>query len=430
VAERARNGTGRSVFPRARTFGTTAVTAGQQFNWIWSRESLLRLLLSLVLALALWLYISNKEDPRIVQDYPYPVPVSVSTTPEGMTVTNITTLEPVFLRFRRTDPNVPITSGSFRAIVDLAGLKPGLHRVPVQVITDPGIDVVGVRPTTIPVSIQRLQSKRVPVKVAVLSQPPAGYGSSISFSPSSATVSGPADLVSQVARATAYVDLGNLKSTIKQPYRLSPESASGTEVTGLTVSPPDVHVIASVHSFSSYKTLPVLVQFSGLPKQGFGVSGVTVDPAEIAASGSPGTLSKVSSVRTQAVSVNKRGGGSFKKTVRVNLPHGVHSRTRHVTITVQIAPIQSSTSVEIGIQPQGVTPGLVTHMLPGRVLVTVTGPSNTLHGVARTTHATVNLTGLAAGVYQLRPVVKSTQTRLHVETVYPQTVTVQLRPSS
>lgn len=430
MAERTQNGNGRSFIPRARTFGTTAVNAGQQFSWIWSRESLLRLLLSLVLALALWLYISNKENPRLVQDYSQPLPITVSTYPPGMIYTN-GNLGFVYLRIRRTDPNVPVTPQSFHVFVDLSGLKPGTHRVPVQVVADPGIDVVGQRPATIPVTLEREETRRVPVKVQILTHPPAGYGSSVTFRPGSVTVSGPAGLVSQVTRATAYVDLAGLKSTVSGVYKLTAENGAGSEVTGqLSLQPGEAHVTAAVQPFSSYRTLPVLVDFSGLPKQGFGVAGVKVEPAEIAASGSPAALSRVSNVHSAPISVNRRTGGSFRKTVKINLPRGVTSRTHSVTVNVQIAPIQSSTSVEIGIQPTGIAAGLAMHTIPGRVLVTVTGPSDALRNVARTTHATVNLAGYGPGVYQLRPSVKSSQKGLQVEATYPQTVTVQLRTST
>lgn len=380
--------------------------------------------------MALWLYISNRENPSLVQDFPDPVAITLTTLPDGLTLGN-QSLGEVFLRIRRTDPNAPVSTSSFHAFVDLTGLKPGVHRVPVQVVADPGIDVVGKKPAAIAVTLERKEQRRVPVRVEVLTRPPKGYGSSISFKPKSATVSGPADLVGQVTQATAYIDLGTITSTISGVYRLNAVNNSGSEVgSQLTLSPPNARVIASVKPFSSYKTLPVLVEFSGLPKQGFGVAGVQVNPAEIAASGSPASLSKVSSVQTSAISVNHRSGGTFKKTVRINLPHGVSSHSHSVTVKVRIAPIQSSTSVEIGIQPKNVAPGLVMHTVPARVLVTVTGPANELHNVADSTYATVDLSGRAAGVYQLRPTVKSSRKGLEVEAVYPKTVTVQVRSTS
>lgn len=395
---------------------------------MWSRESLLRLLLSLVLAMALWLYVTNRENPRVVQDYGQPISIAPSSLPEGMVLAT-EDLGVVYLRIRRTNPSVPVTPASFRVFVNLAGLAPGKHTVPVQVISDPGIQVVSTQPSSVRVLLERKQNRQVSVRVGILTKPPSGYGWSVSYKPSSVTVTGPADLVSQVKQATAYVDLHGVTSTVPGDYPVTPETESGNGVTGLTVSPSQVHVIAHVHPYSSYKTLPVLVQFSGLPKQGFGVAGVQVSPAQIAASGSPAALKNVSTVHTWPISVNKRGGGSFTKRVNVQLPKGLHTRTHHVTVAVKVAPVQSSTSVEIGIQPHGVAPGLIAHTNPGRLLVTVTGPSNALHRIAGTTHASVDVTGYGPGVYQLHAAVKSRNKGVKVEGVYPQLVTVQLRSS-
>jgi hypothetical protein len=98
-------------------------------------------------------------------------------------------------------------------------------------------------------------------------------------------------------------------------------------------------------------------------------------------------------------------------------------------VVVQIAPVQSSTSVEIGIQPKGVGAGLIAHTLPGKLLVTVTGPANALHGIAGSTQALVNLTGYGPGVYKLHPVVRSQHKGVKVEAAYPRLVTVRLRSS-
>jgi hypothetical protein len=72
---------------------------------------------------------------------------------------------------------------------------------------------------------------------------------------------------------------------------------------------------------------------------------------------------------------------------------------------------------------------VIAHTIPGRLLVTVTGPSNALHQIASTTHASVDVSGHGPGVYQLRPVVKSRNKGVSVEGIYPQLVTVQLRAS-
>jgi YbbR domain-containing protein len=242
-------------------------------------------------------------------------------------------------------------------------------------------------------------------------------------------VSGAGDLVSQVQRGGVYVDLAGLKSTVSGRYQVSPETATGNEVTGrLTVRPDQVHITVAIKPLSSFKTIPVLVSLAGQPKPGYGVVGVTVTPSQITATGSPTQLGQVSTVRTDPVSLSHHGAGTFKTTVPIHLPKEVHGRTQNVQVQVKIAPVQSSASVEIGIQPQSVAPGLVARTKPARVLVTLIGPSTALRGIARSTQASVNLTGYGVGTFTITPKVTARK-GVKVDAIYPRSVAVELKQS-
>src|SRR5918912_1619464 len=115
MAQRAKTATVDAARPRSRTFGTAAV-ARRQFAWIWSRESLLRLALSFVLATALWLYVTSREDPTLAWDFLPPLSVNVENPNPHLTVTNV--LPQVHVRIR-ANRNLPPSQASFFAFVDL-----------------------------------------------------------------------------------------------------------------------------------------------------------------------------------------------------------------------------------------------------------------------------------------------------------------------
>lgn len=428
MAQRAR-GNGVRGFPRSRNFGTAATSYREKLTWLWSRESVLRLGLSFVLALALWLYISTKQDPNVVQDFGQPLSISVANRPDGMTVVN-STLGYVYVRIRREDPNTPVTVSSFRPYVNLLGLSAGLHHVRVHVDHDPGIQVVSWRPATVPVMLQKIAKQRVSVKSHILSQPPEGFGTQIIVQPGAVTAAGPPHQVSQVAHASFDLDLGGLRSTLSGTYKILPENASGGLVTGhVTLSPSQVHVTVKIRPLSSYKTLPVLVPLSGQPKTGYGVSSVTVSPTEITATGSPGQLSKISTVNTAPISLSHRGPGTYSRRVKLRLPGGIHSRTHFVTVKTRITAVESSNSIEVAVSPVGVSPGLTVQTNPSRVLVTVVGSANGVHNAAGKMRATVNLNGYGPGTYTFTPSV-TVSSALKVERVYPSSVSVTLTQSA
>jgi YbbR domain-containing protein len=350
-----------------------------------------------------------------------------------LTVTN--NLPPVRVQIRVSNQNVLVTPGSFHSYVDLYGLGPGLHTVKVHVVADPGITVVQVRPASVRVQVEAIKVDHVRVTWRILGAPPTGYtAGAVRVDPTTVTLSGPSSILAQVASARVYIDLSEARSSLNGPYQPSLEDSQGRAVAGaghITVEPARVEIEVPIRSLSSYKTLPVLVPIKGQPKTGVGVVGVTVNPAEITAVGQPYTLGTTSSVHTAPVSVAARGPGKFVTHARLQLPSGVQTQThqRTVAVTVQLAPVSVSSSIEIGISPENVAGGLVAHTRPATVLVTVVGPASKLRGAARQMHAVVDLAGFGIGTYTLSPRVVAPP-GLTIGGVYPSSVSITLEPST
>lgn len=426
VAQRAKSAA-RTAPPRSRTFGTATATARQQFSWMWSRESILRLVLSFVLAVALWLYVTSKQDPTQAWDFPQPLSLATENVPSGYIVSN--NLPPVRLHVRADTRVVSVTPSSFYTFIDLTKLRPGVHDVKVNVVADPGISVLTVTPSQVKVRIEQIQYRHVPVHWHVLTPPPAGYRTGVvRADPNTVTVSGPESVVSQVTQTLLYVDLSGARSSVEGTYKLSAEDSQGRLVKGhLSLDPARVNIKVEVAPLISYKTLPVLVSLRGQPKAGFGVSGLTVQPAEITASGSPSTLDRVSKLWTYPVTIPGYASGSFSTRAQIQLPNGVHAG-RWVKVSIQLGSVEASTSIEIGLSPQNLAPGLVVHTRPASVLVTIVGPSSALRQAAGHMKATLNLSSDGAGTYQLTPQL-SVPRGLSVLGVYPSQAEVVLRPS-
>ncbi len=92
------------------------------------------LLLSLVLALVIWLIAVNQENPLIKEQFAEAIPVTIVGLGEGLQPVQDLSKESVTLELR-----APRTSwesmkiDDFRAVLDLTGLGPGEHDVAVKV---------------------------------------------------------------------------------------------------------------------------------------------------------------------------------------------------------------------------------------------------------------------------------------------------------
>lgn len=427
MAERARGQPPRAALPRMRTYGG-AVSAAGQFSWLFTREALLRLILSLVLAVALWTYVSAKQDPTIAWDYPQVLPVSTQGLAPGLTVSN--NLGVVHLRIRINNRNTPVSTSSFHPYVNVTGLRAGLHsNLPIQVVSDPGISVVSVSPSHASVAIETLETRHVAVRWRMLGSPPAGYSAGhVNIDPNTITVSGPHSTVNQIADATVYLNLSQARYSIDGFYNPSPETSQGDTVAGasrVTLNPPQVHVTVPVQAINGYKSLPVLPVIKGQPEAGFGVSDMATQPSEITAYGSPGILGRLDTVKTAPISVAGRSGGTLVRHVRLAVPAGISTRTHWVSVTIQLGPMSASSSIQVGVTPRNLAPGLAVRTRPGSVLVTVLGPASALRRAAGKMNAAINLYGYGAGTYQLVPVVTAPK-GIKIEGVRPSTVSVSV----
>lgn len=429
MAQRARASNGRAITPRSGSFGTAAGTARQQFAWLWSRESLLRLGLAFVLATALWLYVTNKQDPTQAWDFPAPLTVNPENVPQGLIVSN--NLPQVHVRVQANRNTTPVTQTSFHTFVDLNGYRRGLHEVNIAVAPDPGIQVLQISPSSIPVFLDLAKQQTVPVRAHYFGRPPAGYtAGEIIASPDTVEVSGPAAAVSQVTQVLVYIDLTGARTPIGGVYPLSPANSRGVSVPAhnLTVQPAQVHITVPVSSPSTYRTLPVIAAPTGQPRAGLGVLNVSASPSNITVYGSPGQLSSVSSLLTAAISVAHRGAGTFRQSVKILLPRGLRANAYSVTVKVQIGPVASSNAADLGVVPLNLSSGLAVQVRPSRVLVTAAGPPDIFRTAVTRSRPVVDLAGLAAGTYQLQPMI-TLPGALKLVGLFPSQVTVVLTPA-
>jgi YbbR domain-containing protein len=343
LAERARDSTTKTTAPRVQTFGTAAVSARQAFAWFWSRESLLRLALSFVLSVALWLYITGQQDPARAVDFPQPLPIETVNVDPGLSVT--TNINSVNVRYRSDSPGSIVTSVNFHPIVSLRGVKPGPPvLLPVQVIADPGLHVMQVSPAHVLVTVDKVESRVIPVSETVLTTVPKGYAQgTISLSPSSIQVQGPRSVVSQIYSASVELDLAGVTSTLVNAYKPVLRSSGGGPISGISriqINPVQVQVRVPITPLSSQKILPVLVPLSGQVKAGYRVTSITTNPQEIIAKGSTATLAKVANAWTTSVHLAGRKA-TFTTHLPIQVTSGLSSNTRSAVVTVGIQPIKS-----------------------------------------------------------------------------------------
>jgi YbbR domain-containing protein len=388
-------------------------------------DRLLYMALSLAIAAVMWLYVANSQGPGVEKV------MSVDLHVRGLGSAEVVVQVPNRISIRLQGPPsalTPLEPNLLDASVDLTGLGPGTHHLPVYVAMPPDVRTIG-RPEAV-VVLDRLVSERVPVEVGVIGQPPEGITlGSPQVSPGYVRVSGAATQLDEVRHAIVTVDSTNLRQQLVTSVSVRLVDANGREVHGLSVTPPVVETRLAVKETVITKVVPVVQTIAGTPSSGLAVTGVTSDPATVTLSGPAPVLAGIQSAPTAPVEL-AGARADVTRQVPLVLPDKVTASVPRVKVVVHIGHSVLSTLFRaVPVRVVGVPAGTKSRVVPDRVDVQVEGPQDILARLKVTTLIVeANAAGQHAGQHQvtLRPVLPP---GVRIVDIRPSHVVVILTPS-
>lgn len=363
--------------------------------------------LSVVLAFALWIFVTDAENPTRTRVLPVDLPVEPVHVDPGVVVAN--DLGTVRVRISvEEDVFASLTAADFEATVDLEGITVGTYQRPVAVrrlTTRGGLRIEEVLPDKVEVVLVPRESKEVPVVINVTGEPAPGY-SMAAPEPEQAevTVSGRAEAIALATQAVASIDVEGRTESVNQAVRLEARDDNGNLVDPrITIDPPFINVSIRIEQTAFSRSVTVNPQITGVPAEGYNVVSVSSNPINVTVKGEPSAISGITTISTEEISVEDETE-SLVKSVRLRLPPGISVvGSPNVTVTVRIEPAQGSVRLIVPLTARGLASGLsVKETLPN-IKVTLTGAMpDLLHLSPADISATVDLTGKDAGVHKLR----------------------------
>lgn len=363
-------------------------------------------LLALLLSATLWVVVTGEQNPPKVDVFPSPIPVEAVNIPSDLGVLG----EVQFVRVRVSampEAWARATAGTFRATADLSGVRPGAQEVGVRVTSsDTQVRILEVVPPKIPVAVEAMDSRQVPVKVNLIGSAP--LGASIGDpkpAVSQVTARGPAPLVRQVESAAIEIPLEGLRVSINnQSFKLVPRNASANRIEGVTLDPGAVDVALPIEQRISYRSVSLLPSLQGQVPDGYWISAFRVDPAAVTVAGPREALEPLTYLNTQPIDVSKLQG-DIARAVNVALPQGVsliEPRGGSVLVLVFVSTIQGSQTLSIAPTLEGISADL--KATAPNIPVTLSGPLPRLKQLKVTDIiVSVDLQGLEPGTYTIRP---------------------------
>lgn len=176
-------------------------------------------ILSVLMALLLWVYVTNEQNP--LDERLFNVALHVRGTPDGVVVAGLPATVNVRVQGSRGQLT-GLTSGDFQAWVDLSGIVSGENDLSVNVNSPPGVRVMQVSPSRVRIQADRMVEKRVPVEVTVKGVPLAGYNiMPATTEPPVVQLKGPGRLVNPVSRVTVAVDVQDATGVVEKTVPLT-----------------------------------------------------------------------------------------------------------------------------------------------------------------------------------------------------------------
>lgn len=392
------------------------------------------LLLSIVLAIAVWWIAINQENPLVVQNLDERVPVSVLGLGENLVIVEDLSNEAVRLRLRAPRNSwTDLSVSDFRAAIDLTGLGPGEHDVTVQVKSlDPQVGIVDVQRPQLRVTLDTLDQKEVPVQVDIMDGTAFGYDPQPAvYHPVTVTVSGPSSQVQQVTRARAEVYLRGAKNQVERMEAVTPVDRQNEVVTRVSAEPALVQVVVPVEQWPGRKEVAVRVKLSGRPADGYRLSSVKVEPSTVVLQGDSAVLANVPGyVETEPLALDG-ATGDIRQRLKLLLPDGVASYDGDTVVgTAGITAIEGGVTVSQPLIQQGVGQGLKAQSALDSVDVILSGPLPLLDSLNQDdVFVILDLTGLISGTHAIKPKVVLPD-GISLQGVIPELVEVVITPDN
>lgn len=379
------------------------------------------LVLSLLVAFAMWWYVITAVSPGSKQQY-YNIPVvldgeAILTTDRGLMITaqsaNTVNLE---LSGNRTDLS-KVNSSNITVKADVSRIyEPGTHSIS-YVVTYPGNVASNAfvletkTPEKLTLTVERRVSKDVPVEVKWIGAAPEGFMSDREnrvLDYPYININGPESVVSEIAKATIEVDLNEQRESISQDYVYTLCNADDEPVDSrlIVTNAEEVHLEVKIQRVRDLPLAVVLVDGGGAKASNVDVK---LNVESIRVSGSETALDLLGDkLVVGTINLAELINDSVLR-FNINLPEGVTNLTGAAEVEASVKLTGLSTK-EFSLQkkivciniPEGMDVELITETL---VLV-VRGPSAQIAKLtADNFTVTVDFSGAEVGTSTFRAVI-------------------------
>lgn len=343
-------------------------------------------ILAVFISILLWLAVINVSDPVINTNYsdiPVVVTNTDSITSEGKVyeLTSDSTVS-ISVSAKRSVQDY-LSEDNFKAVVDLEDYDEETGMVPIRIESNKysgQIESMKSKLEYATVKIEEMMKKQFVISPVVSGDPEEGYVvGNVTTAENIVRVSGAQSVVSAIRKVTAELSVAGLSGDVNTSVDLKLYDENGDVITDANLTQ-NISTVAMSAQILATKELPLRFSTSGVPKEGYGISGeLTPDRQTIVVAGKQTALTYLTSVDISSAAV-KIDGADKTFSVEVDLtrylPEGITlANPDDKTVNVEV-PIDKILKKELeistaDIKMNGLPDGWKTEVIDSDKLITI-----------------------------------------------------------
>jgi len=295
-------------------------------------ENMTGKVLALLLAVILWVYVMNEQNPPVEQTLN--VKLEVRNVAQNLVLAQST--DQVKIRYRGPRSIIAgLRQQDLEVYVDARGLEEGQHLLPVKTGIPGALEVIEVVPNTVEIRLEGQVTRILPVVPKFAGTTPPGIViDKIEVVPAQVTITGSRSKVDMVAAVAVPVDMSGVNKNTVLEGLPHPYGNTGGAVEGVYVSPEKVQVHVSVLQGTITKTVDIKPSVIGELAPGAAITRVSTEPDKVEISGPAETVKKIDALYTAPVDVSGQAVDVVRE-VKIQGQEGV-TTTRGDTVKVSV----------------------------------------------------------------------------------------------
>ncbi len=398
-----------------------------------NRSTALRMVLSLVLAVLLWGWVTSLADPPRSQTRTN-VSVSPGVAPNGLVVSTRAPLATV----EASGPESVLDEfdpSNLALTLDLSSIDgPGTYTVPIVPVVEERFVNYRITPPSASIVVDELVSRVFQLQANVVgldetNSRVVGYQLSVP----EVTVSGPTAIMNTIQTAQVDLDVSGQTGALSfDSLPVSALTADGNQldstVENLTINPSFVQ--ADIEIQTAGREVLVLANVVGTPAEGYEQRTTTTSPRTVVLDGPADVLASLTYVETDPVNISQATQTTSARVAIANLPAGVRVLTPadgQVDVIVQIQQQGvNQTLPNLPVAITGLDEGLAATLDVGSVSLEISAAATQIPSlVSGAISISVDVTGLDVGTHEVTPQVV-VPAGVEWEDIVPETLTVTI----